>query len=1142
MKQTTEILRRGSFERVVFLVDVKFLIEQGDRRICAAQIFSSVVAVLEKCKENSRFSALWGYILFDSSRPPMMSSTTIGKLLAGQSTRERFDGITQNLEKFGKVLDAVVASGDGYTSAGESKADCLLRTLAAVASDFPWEPLVASDSSSDEEMRNLLQHHQSCAGEQLVSKHGSNLVIIFSCLPTCSSQVARFLDIHPNFANSVGEEELLRELGLRFSRVNSILVSRNIQSCWIDVTASQSSRNFGLSEAYLKLHEEKSVAGRCLLEMAWSFVPLGLIANIMNPVPFRLIWNMIVCLRPNIVHRGAVASREAQVKGWEALFQRNSSSPANFIPVELHPCTSSISHAEHVCRLSQLFPVKDTLKKSESLSGFTEVDVVILSKVSRSNHLKHFSERYLVLPKPCEALTLQSGLTRLGDFKADKYRAGDPSWPGLLIALESEDCVLHVIVDPGGHRCEAILEPFTVDVALLTILENACSPLLRKHLPTRLSCHLSRVSKICMRDKLEEYAKTRLSCTVDNNEVATDGVRSCGGSDFEKSFDSSLLKVVKDKRRGSVLFKCVKKQRVDWGKTLDATHDCFEGSTSEPESVSWLEYWRRVMKRFRKEHMFLDQGFSTISPISDVKPFSVERFLQDRSKDIQVIGASTGGAESQFVPESLEGGAQFALGSPPSSSPEVRSHLHQSLAINVDTAGQKVSGNAHSLQYRSPVSGDDRPSKSEVPPSSFKHRGHPTRISSDFHWKAEMNDCMTFGISSGESCTEELERNVYSSNSVDLHHYATSVVTEAYKGLQKVYASEVYLQSNLSGVGDRKECTETSVVVHLKKLFFKKPRQLFSKYKELLASSAISNRSKASIVEEKLREHELQIIFRLEVLALEGEVCTSPSSAKQECFINEICQLLDNIQFHFPAGNQNEENLQRYCERVIVSRYKSLLPSTVSKIFSAMELNGYCDTTQSSSDFFESLQSSDNQPSSDDSVVPESGHQAIDLSSDAQLDSFEQLKASRVEKRLFFSRADLTSRPISKENMPLSTTSSGEGNLASTNYTTPDVPNKLEQRHRKSYHFSSGANNLRRVKAVKPREHLATFTTKACKTICVSRNFASGSSDQVMKVEDVSRKVACRKPEACMPRPMEIRVVCQTPTPPTRTSTYGHKG
>ncbi|KAG6552962.1 hypothetical protein Mapa_005299 [Marchantia paleacea] len=1139
MKQATEFLRRRRFERVVFLVDVKVLIEQDDRRICAAQIFSSVVAVLENCKEDSRFSALWGYVLFDSSRPPMMSSTTISKLLAGQSTRERFDGITQNLEKLGKVLDAVVASGDGYTSAGESKADCLLRTLAAVASDFPWEPLVASDSSSDEEMRNLLQHHQSYAGDQLVSNHDPNLVIIFSCLPTCSSQVARFLDFHPNFANSVRDEELLYELGLRFSRVDSILVSRNIQSCWIDVTARQSSRDFGLSEAYVKLHAEKSAARRCLVEIAWSFVPLGLIANIMNPVPFRLIWNMIVCLRPNVVDRGAVANREeAQIIGWEATLQRNSSSRSNFIPVELQPCTSAISHAGHVCRLSRLFPVKDTGKKSERLSGFTEVDVVILSKVSRTNHLKLFSERYLVLPKPYEALTLQSGFTRLGDSKADGCRAGDPSWPGLLISLESEDCVLHVTVDPGGHSCEAILEPFTIDVALLTILGTACPPLLRKHLPTRLSCHLSRVSKICMREKLEEYAKekARLSCIGEINEIATAGVRSGGGSDFEKSFDSTLLKVVKDKRRGCVLFKCVKKRRVEWGKTLDATHDCFEGSTSEPESVSWVEYWRRVMKRLRKEHMLLDQCCSTNSSVTDVKPLSVERFLQDRSKHFQVTGVFTGGVESQFVPGSLEDGAQSALDSPPLSLPEFRGHLQQSLGINLDTAGQKVSGNAHSLQSRSPVSGDDRQSKSSVPPSTFKHRVHPTRISCGTHLKAVMNDCMTFGISNGESCTEELIRNVYSSNAVDFHHYASAVVTEAYRGLQKLYASKVDLQSN---VGDWKETTSTSVAVHLKKLFCKKPRQLFSKYKELLASSAISNRSKASIVEEKLREHELQIIFRLEVLALEGEVCTSPSSAKQECFIKEICQLLDNIQFHFPAGNQNEEGLQRYCERVIVSRYKGLLPSTVSKILSAMELNGYCDPTQSSSVFFEC---SDHQPSSDDLVVPESGHQATDLSSDAQLDSPDQLKASRAEKRCFSSRANFTPRLISEENTSHSTKSSGKENLASTNYTTPDVPYKLEQRHRKSYHFSSGANNLLRVKAVKPREHLAMFTMKACKTIRVSRNFVPGVSDQNMKVQDASRKFACRKQEACMPRRKEIRVVCQTPTPPTRTSILGQDG
>ncbi|KAL2633868.1 hypothetical protein R1flu_005347 [Riccia fluitans] len=1085
MKQTVGPLRRGRLERVVFLVDVKVLLAQEDPRNCAAQIFSSVVALLGKCNDQSKFSTLWGYVFFDSSRSPVASSAAVGRLVAGVPPRERFDGTSQNLEKFGKVLETLVASGNDYTPNGESRADCIARTMATIASDFPWGPLVGSDSSSsDEEMRSTCQSGTYYDLELQYSKPESNLLFMFSSLPTCSTELAGFLDFNAELAGFSSEKELLHEFSSRFGSVHSLLDSKRIGCCWIDVPTTKGNFCSEPYKSYVDFAAELSVTQRCLFARGWNFASLSLVANIEKSIPLSLIWNSIAHLTPELLELRAVARCDARVHCRISGQCGDSKGLTIFSSLEVRRCGKNIlpsSRSGLVSRISWLLAEEDL-----DVSSSRRLEIIISAILPRKTNIRLSSERFLLLPKATPFCT-EAERQQLANQRSKELKDSLPSWHSLLISLESEGSVAFVAVGGRGCNFQAILEPFTPNSALLSILDNVGSPLGRKHVPTRLSCHLSRVSKRSLKEKLDEYArgKGRWQTVPDNSNVGEAGVESSDVNEFEKSFDSALVKVVKEKRRGCVLFKSVKKNRVELGKKLDPTHELFQGNSSEPENISWTEFWLRSVKHLQRKRTLPCWNFtfsSTVGSITCPDDFpnveqplespvlapatEVSLGIQESRTDLLQVRPDRECATQRAVEDSP---AKLCI-SIPSTPPEVRGDLELD-----QTASDwpSFSASPHTFGSTSPDNGDGAAAEIGVPLLPIPD------ITSSYKAVSNKETCLDprsfgtlfeVGFGNNSACEhsflERLVQEVLISGETDLHQFSKLVVRNAYREALHLKDEGVAEEGMLAREVSLCPASNPVITARLKKMLLKKPKHLMSKYKERLASEASSTRSRASILAEKFREHELQILFRLEILTQQGD-CQNKGT--EGCFTGDICQLLDNIQFNLPDGEGNEQTLQQYCDRVIVSRYRCSLPSTIREIYSAMELNGYCDPTASFSSLLQGVQISVTQPSSEN-MVPQSEDEPAEPLSYAEGDSLGQqevfLPANLLPNEADSNRGDVISS--SPRN------SSGKENWAA-NSAVRDIPDKLERkRQKKVYHFSSGAHNLLRVKAIKPRDPVVT--------------------------------------------------------------------
>ncbi|CAI8606856.1 unnamed protein product [Vicia faba] len=140
-----------------------------------------------------------------------------------------------------------------------------------------------------------------------------------------------------------------------------------------------------------------------------------------------------------------------------------------------------------------------------------------------------------------------------------------------------------------------------------------------------------------------------------------------------------------------------------------------------------------------------------------------------------------------------------------------------------------------------------------------------------------------------------------------------------------------------SQMNDNKACGSV-VASELIKLLLKDPKEIAAKHKSRNSSSQLSDAAGPTTVvtEHAVREYELQILFRMEIL--QSEVgCGIGDSTKQK-FVKQICLLLENIQCHMEGGFFGDWNLENYVAKIIKSRYSHTLEDIVHKIHNKMDL------------------------------------------------------------------------------------------------------------------------------------------------------------------------------------------------------------
>ncbi|XP_058100289.1 uncharacterized protein LOC131245088 [Magnolia sinica] len=162
---------------------------------------------------------------------------------------------------------------------------------------------------------------------------------------------------------------------------------------------------------------------------------------------------------------------------------------------------------------------------------------------------------------------------------------------------------------------------------------------------------------------------------------------------------------------------------------------------------------------------------------------------------------------------------------------------------------------------------------------------------------------------------------------------------------------------------------DEEVASEVEKLLLRKPRDLAAKYKACKSSSSLASDSSSIInaSENKVREHELQILFRMEML--QSNIGASIGEPAKQKMVKDICSLLENIEFNLQGGMFGGESLVEFAGRTIKTRYAHSLCDVIHRIYTHMEFVSFED---------DDLEASGSLPNSDKN----DGHQASEEEND----------------------------------------------------------------------------------------------------------------------------------------------------------------
>ncbi|KAM2031026.1 hypothetical protein FF2_041583 [Malus domestica] len=136
--------------------------------------------------------------------------------------------------------------------------------------------------------------------------------------------------------------------------------------------------------------------------------------------------------------------------------------------------------------------------------------------------------------------------------------------------------------------------------------------------------------------------------------------------------------------------------------------------------------------------------------------------------------------------------------------------------------------------------------------------------------------------------------------------------------------------------------TDDLVAAEVLKLLLRDPKDINARQKSCsLSVKASDSESEGLASGNMVREYELQIFFRMEIL--QSEVGASiPESMKQK-FVKHICSFLEKIRCHLEGGFFGDWSVDDYVEKIIKSRYCETLEDVVHKIYTKMDLLLFAD-------------------------------------------------------------------------------------------------------------------------------------------------------------------------------------------------------
>ncbi|KXG31533.1 uncharacterized protein LOC8079485 [Sorghum bicolor] len=250
--------------------------------------------------------------------------------------------------------------------------------------------------------------------------------------------------------------------------------------------------------------------------------------------------------------------------------------------------------------------------------------------------------------------------------------------------------------------------------------------------------------------------------------------------------------------------------------------------------------------------------------------------------------------------------------------------------------------------------------------------------------------CSKVGISVDEADCSKVNRSVGEESSVfssieDLEAFLGSVPHKIEQGLCSEDGDLGNLAERLVGLSvhallvkhgkiavryfeynDAEDASGAKIACELSNILLRKPKELVSKYRD--SASAASEQTTKYSTCYKIREHELQILLRMEMI--KSELGSAIEEGSKQKMIKDICSFLQFIDINLQGDSFQSDGILEYAEKTIKSRYINSMEDVIKKIYTEMEFDLF-DDDDDEVDYSDSLPSSSNQ---DDARVLDRRH------------------------------------------------------------------------------------------------------------------------------------------------------------------------
>ncbi|XP_066305494.1 uncharacterized protein [Miscanthus floridulus] len=157
---------------------------------------------------------------------------------------------------------------------------------------------------------------------------------------------------------------------------------------------------------------------------------------------------------------------------------------------------------------------------------------------------------------------------------------------------------------------------------------------------------------------------------------------------------------------------------------------------------------------------------------------------------------------------------------------------------------------------------------------------------------------------------------------------------------------------------EAEDVSGAKIACELSNILLRKPKELASKYRESDSVPAASQQTAKYSTCCKIREHELQILLRMEMI--KSELGSAIGEGSKQKMIKDICSLLQFIDINLQGDSFQSDSILEYAEKTIKSRYINSMEDVIKKIYTEMEFDLF-DEDDDEVDYSDSLPSSSNQ-------------------------------------------------------------------------------------------------------------------------------------------------------------------------------------